>query len=107
MTTTEVILLIAGIAAYVGFLAFVLALLTAAKHADEAAEHHARVLSARNDSLPHPKGDLPDGGFTAADLQFPGARPARGTRIHEPDASRPATPRLSRTGSWARGRNMG
>ena len=70
MTTTEVSLLIAGIAAYVGFLAVVLALLTASKRADEAAEHHARVLSARNDRLPHPNGELRDGGFTAADVQF-------------------------------------
>jgi len=41
MSTTTVLLLIAAIAGYVAFLAFVLALLTMARRADEAAEELA------------------------------------------------------------------
>ena len=62
---------------YVGFLAFVLALLTAANHADEAAERHARVLSARNDSARDTRtADSATAGSPLPTFQFPGARPA-------------------------------
>ena len=61
MSTTTVILLIAGIACYVGFVAFVLALLTVAGRSGEAAEQHARDLALRTE----PSGEVGDGEFTA------------------------------------------
>ena len=110
MTTMAVSLLIGGIAVYVGFLAVVLALVTVAKRADEAAERHARVQGACNDRLAHSNGELRYGGFTAADdVQFvPVARPARGgTRGHEPGDVAPRPPPAEQEGSWADGWNMG
>ena len=47
MSTTTVILLLVGVMAYLGFVAIVLALLAAARHADQEAERCARVIAAR------------------------------------------------------------
>ena len=81
MSTTTVILLIAGIACYVGFVTFVLALLTVARRAGEAAEQHARELAARTDALcaaPHPR--AAPGGRSP---KF-GARPRRAYTARQP-----------------------
>ena len=55
MSTTTVILLVVGIAAYVGFVAFVLALLRIARHADEETEQRVRVLAARTRAVRTPR----------------------------------------------------
>ena len=54
MSTTTVILLVVGIAVYLGFVAFVLALLTIARHADEETERRVRVLPARTRRFARP-----------------------------------------------------
>lgn len=102
MTATIVSLLVIGIAAYVGVLGFVLALLTVAKRADDAAEQHARVLSARDDGSRSPNGAWRDGGVTAADVQSLQAPDRR--EAHEPVASGRSPPAKHRQ---ARGRGPG
>jgi hypothetical protein len=68
-----------GIVLYVALMAFVLALVTAAGRAEEAAEH-ARVLAPRREPLDGPDGALRIGLFTAerakllGQLQRPAAR---------------------------------
>jgi hypothetical protein len=54
MSTTTVILLVVGIAAYLVFVAFVLALLMAARHADEETERNLRVVGARTQRFARP-----------------------------------------------------
>ena len=92
-------LVLGGIAVYVGLLAFVLALLTTAERADEAAERQARVLGARDDRLAHPNGELRDGGFAAA-AEVRRFRMARSARVPGPQPAQ-------QEGPWAGGGNMG
>ena len=51
MSTTTVILLIAGIVVYVGVAAFALALHTIARRSGEEAERHALLLTARTERV--------------------------------------------------------
>jgi hypothetical protein len=59
MSTTTVLWLLAGIAAYVAIVGFVLALLHVAHRADEAAERHSRTLF-----------EPSDGDLTAGEVEY-------------------------------------
>jgi hypothetical protein len=65
MSTMTIVVLIGG---YLGFVGFVLALMTVAKRSDEAAERHARAIAPRRDQLRHPQGAGRDAEF--ADAEF-------------------------------------
>jgi hypothetical protein len=56
--STITVLLVAGIAAYVVVVAFVLALLSVARQADDAADQHARDLAAPTAPVPRLDGRL-------------------------------------------------
>ena len=78
MTTTAVsLLVIGGIAAYVVFVSFILALLTSARRADEAAE---------NDRFLDRNGELGHGGVTSGDVQF--LHPLRWRAAHQLESLR-------------------
>ena len=76
MSAITVVVLIAG---YLGFVAFMLALLTIARRSDEAAERQARALAPQRERIRRPRA-VRDAGVDAADdafLEGPDRRAAR------------------------------
>ena len=67
MSAMTIVVLITG---YLGFVGFVLALLTIAKRSDEAAERHARAVAPGSEPLWRPEAPVRDDRFGADDVEF-------------------------------------
>jgi len=67
MSAMTIVVLIAG---YLGFVGFVLALLTTAKRSGEAAERQRHAVATSREALRRPQGVIRDAGFDADAAEF-------------------------------------